>query len=147
MKKLLLLPILLGFLGATHQTSFGCTGILLKAKDGSVVPARTMEFGFDVRSQLLIIPKGTPLDFLSSMEGKTGLQIKAKYGFLGMNAVEKNIVLDGLNEAGLYLGCFYFNNQALKVLDVEDLLKQADGEVTLIPSEIPRAPLKVTLDQ
>lgn len=103
---------LLALIATLLQTGSACTGILLKADDGAVVPARTMEFGFDVRSELLIIPKGTPLEFLSSVEGKTGLQMEAKYGFLGMNAVGKQIVLDGLNEEGLYLGAFYFNNLA-----------------------------------
>ena len=85
-----------------------CTGIIIKTKNGVTIPARTMEFGFDVRSKLLVIPKGTSLTFLSSNEEKDGLKLKTKYGFAGMNAVEKKIVVDGVNEAGLYLGCFYF---------------------------------------
>lgn len=89
-------------------TSFGCTGIVVKTQNGATIPARTMEFGFDIRSKILAIPKGTSLKFLSSIEGKDGYTMKTKYGFAGMNAVEKNIVVDGVNEAGLYLGCFYF---------------------------------------
>ena len=94
------------------QAGFSCTGIVLKTKNGVTIPARTMEFGFDVRSKLLVIPKGSNINFLSSVENKVGYQMKAKYGFAGMNAVEKNIVVDGVNEAGLYLGCFYFNGFA-----------------------------------
>jgi choloylglycine hydrolase len=94
------------------QIGFGCTGIILKTENGVTIPARTMEFGFDVRSKLLIMPKGTNINFLSSVENKVGYQMKAKYGFAGMNAVEKNIVVDGVNEAGLYLGCFYFSGDA-----------------------------------
>jgi len=95
-----------------HQIGIACTGIIIKTQDGVTIAARTMEFGFDVRSKLLVIPKGTNLTFLSSVNDKEGLNIKAKYGFAGMNAVEKNIVLDGVNEAGLYLGCFYFSGFA-----------------------------------
>jgi choloylglycine hydrolase len=90
------------------QAVFACTGIVMKTKNGITIPARTMEFGFDVRSNLLVIPKGTNLKFLSSIEDKEGYNLTTKYGFAGMNAVEKNIVVDGVNEKGLYLGCFYF---------------------------------------
>jgi choloylglycine hydrolase len=94
------------------QAGFSCTGIIIKTKNGVTIPARTMEFGFDVRSKLLVIPKGSNINFLSSVKDKVGYKMKAKYGFAGMNAVEKNIVVDGVNEAGLYLGCFYFNGDA-----------------------------------
>ncbi len=91
-----------------YQMSFACTGIVIKTQNGVTIPARTMEFGFDIRSKLLVIPKGSSITFLSSMKDKEGLKMTTKSGFAGMNAVEKNIVVDGVNEAGLYLGCFYF---------------------------------------
>ena len=94
------------------QAGFSCTGIVIKTKNGVTIPARTMEFGFDIKSKLLIIPKGSDITFLSFVDGKDGYKMKAKYGFAGMNAVEKNIVVDGVNEAGLYLGCFYFSGDA-----------------------------------
>ena len=94
------------------QAGFSCTGIIIKTKNGVTIPARTMEFGFDIKSKLLIIPKGSDITFLSFVDGKDGYKMKAKYGFAGMIAVEKNIVVDGVNEAGLYLGCFYFSGDA-----------------------------------
>ncbi len=94
------------------QVGLSCTGIIIKTKNGVTIPARTMEFGFDIKSKLLIIPKGSDITFLSFVDGKDGYKMKAKYGFAGMNAVEKNIVVDGVNEAGLYLGCFYFSGDA-----------------------------------
>ena len=94
---------------AVYQIGSACTGIIIKTENGVTIPARTMEFGFDIRSNLLVVPKGTPISFLSSVEGKDGYKMRAKYGFAGMNAVEKPIVVDGVNEAGLYLGCFYFS--------------------------------------
>ncbi len=90
------------------QASNACTGIVIKTKNGVAIPARTMEFGFDVRSKLLVIPKGVNITFLSSVKNKNGYTMITKYGFAGMNAVEKQIVVDGVNEAGLYLGSFYF---------------------------------------
>jgi len=86
-----------------------CTGIIVHTDNGVAVPARTMEFGFDVRSKILVIPKGTLLHFLSSQHDKHGYHVEsAKYGFAGMNGVEKKAVFDGVNEAGLYFGLFYF---------------------------------------
>ena len=102
----------LTFLMLFYQVGSACTGIIIKTQNGVTIPARTMEFGFDVRSKLLVIPKGTQLTFLSSIDNKEGLKMTAKYGFAGMNAVDKNIVVDGVNEAGLYLGCFYFSGDA-----------------------------------
>ena len=63
------------------QTSLGCTGIIIKTTNGNTIPARTMEFGFDVRSKILAIPKGTNLKFLSSVPGKDGYTMTTKYGF------------------------------------------------------------------
>lgn len=87
-----------------------CTGVIVKTQDGTIIAARTMEFEFefDVRSNLLVIPKGTNLKFLSSVDGKDGYTMTTKYGFAGINAVEKQIVIDGVNQKGLYLGSFYF---------------------------------------
>ena len=34
-----------------------CTGIRLIAKDGSVIYARTMEFGIDMHSQVMVLPR------------------------------------------------------------------------------------------
>lgn len=112
-----------------HQISFGCTGIVIKTKNGTTIPARTMEFGFDIRSKLLVIPKGTNLAFLSSVEDKVGYKMKTKYGFAGMNAVGREIVIDGVNEAGLYLGCFYFSGFAsYDTLTVENQSKAVSSE-------------------
>ena len=35
-----------------------CTGIQLIAEDGTVVYARTMEFGNDIQSDVMMIPRG-----------------------------------------------------------------------------------------
>ena len=84
-----------------------CTGITLKAGDGSVVFGRTMEWGhFDIKSGLLVIPRGH--SFTSQTpDGKPGLSWKAKFGAAGMDGVGKVVVLDGMNEKGLAVGLFY----------------------------------------
>jgi choloylglycine hydrolase len=38
--------------------SFACTGISLKAKDGAAIRSRTLEFGFPLQSNVLVVPAG-----------------------------------------------------------------------------------------
>jgi len=73
------------------QAIAACTGIVIQTENGVTIPARTMEFGFDIQSKVMVIPKGIPLTFLSSMENKDGYKMTTKYGFVGMNAVGKNM--------------------------------------------------------
>ena len=83
------------------QTARACTGITLKAKDGSFIQARTMEWGaFDLHSQVMVTPRGLDLK-ATTPDGKPGLQWKSRYGVLGLNAVHKPVYGDGLNEKGL----------------------------------------------
>jgi choloylglycine hydrolase len=108
-KIILALIITLNLIGAN---ALACTGIVLRAKDGSVVPARTMEFGFDIHSNILVIPAGTKITKLIMDENTTGGSYTTKYGLVGANALGKPIVVDGINEKGLYFGAFYFNHLA-----------------------------------
>jgi len=95
------------------QTALACTGIVLRAEDGTMVPARTMEFGFDVQSNIYAIPAGTQIETLVLNPDETGFTFEAKYGFLGANALDFPIVVDGMNTEGLYFGAFYFAGAAV----------------------------------
>jgi choloylglycine hydrolase len=84
-----------------------CTGITLKAADGAVVPGRTMEWGsFDIGSRVVIVPRGYAFE-CHMPDGKAGMSWKGKYGVVGMDAVGKDMVVDGMNEKGLVVGLFY----------------------------------------
>lgn len=96
---------------AFAQNAQACTGILLTAKDGSVVAARTLEFGFDLKSNVLVIPAGTKLAG-SLPDGSKGLEYTTKYGMVGANAVDLTVIVDGINDQGLYVGLFYFPGYA-----------------------------------
>ncbi len=90
-----------------HSVVLACTGITLKAKDGTVVVGRTMEWGsFDLRSQLVIVPRGYQFT-AQTPDGKTGITWKAKYGVVGMDVVNKDVIVDGMNEVGLTVGLFF----------------------------------------
>ena len=88
---------------------FACTGFTLKAKDGSVVFGRSLEWGAnDMESEIIIIPRGKKCTGTAG-EDLPGLKWTAKYGMAGMNILHlDNAILDGLNEKGLYGGSFYF---------------------------------------
>ncbi|MEM1052257.1 MAG: choloylglycine hydrolase family protein [Pseudomonadota bacterium] len=92
----------------TVQPAFACTGIILRAEDGTTIPARTMEFGFNIESQLYVVPAGTQIQTLAMNPDETGFTYTAKYGFLGANAMGFPVVTDGMNTEGLYYGAFYF---------------------------------------
>jgi penicillin V acylase-like amidase (Ntn superfamily) len=74
-----------------------CTGIRLIARDGGVVASRTLEFGFDMHSEVLVMPAGTALTGTLPDGGK-GISYTTKYGFLGANAEGRTAIVDGINE-------------------------------------------------
>ena len=84
-----------------------CTGVTLKAGDGAVVFGRTLEWGsFDLMSRLEIVPRG--LAYKTHMpDGKAGLSWTGKYGAVGIDAVGKDMIIEGMNEKGLDVGLFY----------------------------------------
>ena len=88
-----------------------CTGIRLIAKDGTVVVSRTLEFGLDLQSKIVVIPPGTKLTG-SLPNNASGISYVAKHGFLGANAFGLPIIIDGLNDRGLYVGEFFFPGYA-----------------------------------
>ena len=93
------------------QTARACTGIRLIAKDGAVVVARTMEFGTDLESKVGVFPAGTSI--VGTLPGNAaGMTFKTKYGIVGANGFGLPIVVDGLNDRGLYLGEFFFPGSA-----------------------------------
>ena len=82
-----------------------CTGIRLIAKDGAVVAGRSLEFGFDLKSEVMVVPAGTTLAG-TLPDGSKGITYKTKYGFAGANALGQVALLDGINDEGLYVGLF-----------------------------------------
>ena len=89
------------------QQADACTGITLVAEDGAVVFGRTQEWGtFDLLSRVVIIPRGYALQ-TEMPDGKKGLAWKTKYGAVGLDVLERNLLIDGMNEKGLSVNLFY----------------------------------------
>ena len=95
------------FLAALFPSLEACTAFQLKAQDGSLIYGRSMEFGFRMGSDLLIVSQGTQY-IGTAPQGEPGLKWTVKYGFVGMNqSIAKTIVSDGMNEKGLIASILY----------------------------------------
>lgn len=91
----------------TFQSINACTAFQLKSQDGASVYCRSMEFGVDLKSKILIAPKGSEYKG-TAPDNQTGLQWKSKYGFVGINQwISPKFVSDGMNEKGLVVGVLY----------------------------------------
>ena len=85
-----------------------CTGISLTAADGSYVQARTIEWAYGkLKSEYVIIPRGEKLQSYTP-SGLNGVTFEAKYGTVGLAVVQREFIAEGLNEAGLSAGLFFF---------------------------------------
>ncbi len=98
-------------IASAAQTAQACTGIRLIAADGSVVHARTLEFGVDLMSEIIMVPRGYARTG-TTPDGQEGLKWTSKYASVGMNGAGQPLMFDGLNERGLAAGLFYFPTSA-----------------------------------
>ena len=87
-----------------------CTSILLAAKDGGYVYGRSLEFGLQLNSQLVIVPRNLAITGTgpAGKVGEGGMRWTTKYAAAGANALGLPIILDGFNEKGLAGGLFNF---------------------------------------
>lgn len=131
LKTFAILFFLVAGLLAVPVYSSACTGMRVIAKDGSIVWARSMEFGNYIDSALMVSPHG--LKWTSpAPNGDNGLQWTAKYGFVGPNGFNLKVPLEGMNEKGLYAGGFWMKEGETKFPDV----KPADYPNTVAQTHI-----------
>lgn len=99
-----------------------CTGISLATTQGDHIHARTIEWGhFDLNSKLIVSPRGHRYTSSLPME-KQGIRWTGKYGFVGVSVSQDNFIGEGMNEAGLNAGLFYFKGfGSLAPFDPEDV--------------------------
>ncbi len=93
--------------GAALETS-ACTGISLTAKDGGRVMARTVEWAASsMDCGYVVAPRGHLHQSLTPT-GENGLKYRALYGYVGVYTEYAPFVVEGVNEAGLSVGLFFF---------------------------------------
>lgn len=130
MKKIFITCMAVAMTLLAGQKADACTGITLTAKDSARIVARTIEWGgSELNSQYVIVPRGYVQH--SYVPGYTldGMKMVARYGYVGLSVEQKEFVVEGLNEAGLSAGLFYFPgygqyeayNEAQKQQSVTDL--------------------------
>lgn len=107
----LLAALALSFLAFGLTGAEACTSLTIKATDDGVIYGRTMEFGFDLESAALAIPRGIE-NTAAGPNGKVGKQWTSQYAIIGMNAMNQKFVCDGMNEKGLVAGILYFPGYA-----------------------------------
>lgn len=107
-----------------------CTGITLTSKDSAHIVARTIEWGgSELNSQYVIVPRGYRQYSYVPETNKSGMEFTSKYGYVGLAVEQKEFVAEGLNEAGLSAGLFYFPgygkyedyNTSLRTSSIADL--------------------------
>lgn len=108
--RVLALSTALALLLASAPVARACTSILLRSADGGYVYGRTMEFGLDMHSQLMVIPRKLSVTATgpAGQIGKGGMSWTTRYAAAGTNGLGLPILLDGVNEKGLAGGLFNF---------------------------------------
>lgn len=87
---------------------YACTGIALTAGDSSRVVARTTEWGNSVLNSLYVVaPRGQQFTSLTPT-GDNGHKFTARYGYVGIATELDRFIVEGVNEAGLSAGLFFF---------------------------------------
>ncbi|HVN67547.1 MAG TPA: linear amide C-N hydrolase [Candidatus Sulfotelmatobacter sp.] len=104
MKKALFLLLA----AALTLPAFACSDFVVKAENGTVVNGRSMEFPIDLKSNIVIRPRGEYVQTVDS-QGQPGISWTSKYGFLGINAFGlATCFVEGFNERGLAIGGLMF---------------------------------------
>ncbi|MGA7707080.1 MAG: choloylglycine hydrolase family protein [Acidobacteriaceae bacterium] len=95
-------------LWTSPQPGLACTSLVFKTQDGTTIYGRTMEWGAsDLKSEMVLVPR--QMAFKSAINaGKTGMEWKNRYGFVGVNAGGLPYATDGMNEAGLTVGVLFY---------------------------------------
>lgn len=108
-----------------------CTGMRVKAEDGSVTFGRTLEFGKNTQSDIVFVPRGQSWTG-STPDGQPGIRWKNTYAYMGPDAFGEPMPIEGINEKGLYIGAFFFPGEA-EYQQVEP----AEYSKTLSPTDFP----------
>lgn len=108
MKRLRGLVIVVIAFVMSANRSDACTGISLGALDGSRVVARTVEWAATpMQCGYVVTPRGH-LHQSFTPKGENGLKYKSLYGYVGIYTEYEPFVVEGINEAGLSAGLFFF---------------------------------------
>lgn len=108
MKKVFFMVIFMtGLLDAYNVLA--CTGITLQTSDNFTVTARTIEWAAEpLRTMYVIVPREQKQCSWLPDGTLQGMSFTAEYGYVGIAVEEDEFIMEGINEAGLAAGLFYF---------------------------------------
>jgi choloylglycine hydrolase len=104
--RTVLAALVAGAIAVLPAPAAACTTFRIQSQDGAWLVARSMEFGQDLKSEVMLVPRGYRLT-TTRPDLKPGMGWEVKHGFLGINAFGLDVALDGMNEAGLSVGVLY----------------------------------------
>lgn len=86
-----------------------CTGITLRTTESLPVTARTIEWASTpLNTMYVVVPRGYKQQSYLPNGEKRGRKFVAQYGYVGIAVEQEEFVMEGINEAGLGAGLFYF---------------------------------------
>ena len=106
-KRMLVVAGTIAVLGLLSPPAEACTNFVVKARDGTVVHGRSMEFAMPLQSLVVVHPRGEAMQS-TAPGGRKGFAWTSTYGYLMMTFVGKVGSNDGINEKGLSLGYLWF---------------------------------------
>jgi choloylglycine hydrolase len=98
-----LLAVVLVMVSLGPGLASACSDVVVTDGGNIVVSGRTMDFEIDLKSDVKIVPRGQKV-VSPAPDGKPGVSWTSRYGFVGVNALDINKYVDGLNEKGLSIG-------------------------------------------
>lgn len=108
MKKIVILSAIFVWSSFLSEAK-ACTGITLRTTENLPVTARTIEWAATpLNTMYVVVPRGyKQQSYLPNGERK-GKKFVAQYGYIGIAVEQAEFVMEGINEAGLGAGLFYF---------------------------------------
>ncbi len=108
MKRFILLACMI--MGAfLAPGAHACTGITIHTVDQHPITARTIEWASTpLTTMYVVVPRGQEQRSFLPDGTMQGMLFTAKYGYVGIAVEESAFVMEGINEAGLGAGLFYF---------------------------------------
>ena len=108
MKRIMILGLITAFGLMNAIDADACTGISLTAADGSRVVARTVEWAATpMQCGYVVAPRGHVHQSYTP-QGADGMKYTGLYGYVGIYTEYEPFIVEGINEAGLSAGLFFF---------------------------------------
>ncbi len=129
-----LLAALLAVFLMNARGAEACTGITLRSADGAMVLARTIEWGGSyLASHYVVVPRGYVQQSFVPGGAREGLKFTARYGYVGVTVEQNDFVAEGVNEAGLSAGLFYFPDYGSYGPYSQEMRETSVADLQLVP--------------